>query len=52
MSMYVDWNQWLLLWLIVVISIATDEYIHWEQFASTVPEDEDAFTVVLAKSNQ
>lgn len=29
-----------------------DEYIHWEQFASTVPEDEDAFTVVFAKSNQ
>ncbi|MDC4633582.1 PDR/VanB family oxidoreductase [Acinetobacter baumannii] len=29
-----------------------DEYIHWEQFASTVPEDGEAFTVVLAKSNQ
>ncbi|MNH62061.1 Phenoxybenzoate dioxygenase subunit beta [compost metagenome] len=28
-----------------------DEYIHWEQFASTVPEDGEAFTVVLAKSN-
>lgn len=52
MSMYVDWNQWLLLWLIVVISIVTDEYIHWEQFALTVPEDEDIFIVVLAKSNQ
>lgn len=26
--------------------------LHWEQFASTVPEDEDAFTVVFAKSNQ
>ena len=29
-----------------------DEYIHWEQFASTVPEEGEAFTVVLAKSNQ
>jgi ferredoxin len=29
-----------------------DEYIHWEQFASTVPEDGEAFKVVLAKSNQ
>lgn len=29
-----------------------DEYIHWEQFASTVPEEGEVFTVVLAKSNQ
>lgn len=29
-----------------------DEYIHWEQFASTVPENGEAFTVILAKSNQ
>lgn len=24
-----------------------DEYIHWEQFASTVPEDGDAFKMYL-----
>lgn len=41
-----------MLWLIVVISITTDEYIHWEQFASTVPEDGEAFTDLLGKSNQ
>lgn len=29
-----------------------DEYIHWEQFAATVPEDGETFIVVLAKSNQ
>lgn len=29
-----------------------DEYIHWEQFASTVPEDGETFIVVLAKSKQ
>jgi len=29
-----------------------DENIHWEQFASTQPENGEAFTVVLAKSNQ
>lgn len=29
-----------------------DEYIHWDQFALTVPEDGDVFIVVLAKSNQ
>ena len=29
-----------------------DENIHWEQFASTVPENGEAFTVILAKSNQ
>ncbi|MDQ8951759.1 carnitine monooxygenase, reductase subunit CntB [Acinetobacter rudis] len=29
-----------------------DEYIHWEQFASTAPEHAEAFTVILAKSNQ
>ena len=26
--------------------------IHWEQFASTVPEDGEVFTVVFAKFNQ
>ncbi|MNE52172.1 hypothetical protein D3C76_1808480 [compost metagenome] len=35
-----------------MISIVTDEYIHWERFASTVPEDGEAFTDVLGKSNQ
>ncbi len=29
-----------------------DEYIHWEQFASTQPENGEAFTVVLAKTGQ
>ncbi|CAI3162111.1 Carnitine monooxygenase reductase subunit [Acinetobacter calcoaceticus] len=29
-----------------------DEYIHWERLASTVPEDGEAFTDVLGKSNQ
>lgn len=29
-----------------------DEYIHWEQFTSTQPENGEAFTVVLSKSNQ
>lgn len=29
-----------------------DENIHWEQFASTQPENGEAFTVVLAKSGQ
>ena len=29
-----------------------DEYIHWEQFASTALEGAEAFTVVLSKSNQ
>jgi ferredoxin-NADP reductase len=29
-----------------------DEYIYWEQFASTVPEDGEASTDVLGKSNQ
>lgn len=29
-----------------------DENIHWEQFSSTVPENGEAFTVVLVKSNQ
>jgi|GEM_PF-7054622 len=28
------------------------EDIHWEQFASTVPEDGEVFTVVFAKFNQ
>ena len=28
-----------------------DEYVHWEQFSSTVSEDGNAFTVILAKSN-
>lgn len=29
-----------------------DEYIHWEQFTSNAPENGEAFTVILAKSNQ
>lgn len=29
-----------------------DEYIHWEQFASSAPENAESFTVILAKSNQ
>lgn len=29
-----------------------DEYIHWEQFASTQPENAEAFTVILAKSDK
>ncbi|OTG81048.1 carnitine monooxygenase, reductase subunit CntB [Acinetobacter sp. ANC 4648] len=29
-----------------------DQYIHWEQFSSTTPENGEAFTVILAKSNQ
>ncbi len=29
-----------------------DEYIHWEQFASSAPENGEAFTVILAKSGQ
>lgn len=29
-----------------------DENIHWEQFSATVPENGEAFTIILAKSNQ
>jgi ferredoxin-NADP reductase len=29
-----------------------DGNIHWEQFSSTLPENGEAFTIVLAKSNQ